>query len=82
MHSGTLKLTALVEGLNQRGRSIAPGSEFEAVQAVADILIARGHARPADDKTTPLPAPRRTKPAGRRQPTLKNPEPDNGDHEE
>ena len=58
------------------------GEVKEAVQAVAAVLIARGHARPADDKTTPLPAPRRTKPAGRRKPTLKNPEPDNGDHKE
>ena len=82
MHSGTLKLTALVDGLNQRGRSIAPGSEFEAVQAVAAVLIARGHARPADDKTTPLPAPRRSRSGGRRQPTLKKPEPDNGNTEE
>ncbi|WP_193171255.1 hypothetical protein [Nisaea nitritireducens] len=82
MHSGTLKLTALVAGLRCGGKAIPLGGGFQAPAEVAKTLIARGHAKDASDAETPVPAARRARPGGKREPTLKDPEPDNGTDEE
>lgn len=84
MRSGTLNVRALVSGLNQRGRDIPVGGEFEVSTEAADTLIARGHvevvpvkaARPTR-RQTPASQPTLSSPsieAPSREPTLSDPD--------
>lgn len=88
MHGGTLKVRALVPGLNQRGRDIAVGEDFYVSAAVAETLLVRRHVevvpeRPARPtrRVAPRPidrAPTLSEPVEppRREPTLSDPSAD------
>lgn len=88
MQSRTLKVRALVPGLNQRGRDIPVDAIFEAPSVVAETLLARKHVEIAPERPA-KPTRRAPKPddrpkslseqtfeAPRRQPTLSDPNPD------